>query len=106
MVGSVFTAEPEWRSSVLPANYVTVDHLEPVDTDLLPRSPVLQPSQDDQGWENNQDEKRDHCFLSLALGAPSHEIDIWPGALFRIFLGLAGNGRAIELEADPGFRHD
>ena len=23
-----------------------------------------------------------------------------------IFLGVADNGRAIELEADPGFRHD
>jgi hypothetical protein len=34
------------------------------------------------------------AFLSLALGAPSQKIDIWPGAQFRIFLGLAGNGRA------------
>src|SRR4029453_7869454 len=48
--------------SALPPNYVTVDHLVPVDADLLSRSPVLQPSQDDQGWENNQDEQRDHCF--------------------------------------------
>ena len=46
------------------------------------------------------------AFLSLALGAPSHKIDIWPGAYSRIFLGLAGNGRAIELEAALGFRHD
>jgi hypothetical protein len=34
-VGSVSTAEPAWRSSALPPNYVTVDHLEPVDADLL-----------------------------------------------------------------------
>jgi hypothetical protein len=46
------------------------------------------------------------AFLSLALGAPSHKIDIWPGAYVRNFLGLAGNGRAIELEADLGFHHD
>jgi hypothetical protein len=35
VVGSVSTAEPAWRSSALPPNYVTVDHLEPVDADLL-----------------------------------------------------------------------
>jgi hypothetical protein len=35
----------------------------------------------------------------------SGKIDIWPG-FFRLFLGLAGNVRAIELEADHGFRHD
>ena len=35
VVGSVSTAEPAWRSSALPPNYVTVDHLEPVDADLF-----------------------------------------------------------------------
>jgi hypothetical protein len=40
------------------------------------------------------------AFLSFALGPPRRsEIYIWPGALFPHFLGLAGNGRAIELEA-------
>ena len=36
------------------------------------------------------------------------KIDISPGAqIFRIFWGLAGNGRApIELEANPGLRQD
>jgi hypothetical protein len=43
------------------------------------------------------------------LGAPPpSKIDVWPGAqIFRIFWGLAGNGRApIELEANPGLRQD
>jgi hypothetical protein len=44
----------------------------------------------------------------IALGAPPPQQDRYlAGAYFRIFLGLAGgNGRAIELEADLGFRHD
>jgi len=33
---------------------------------------------------------------------PNHS----PISDFRIFLGLAGNGQAIELEADLGFLHD
>jgi hypothetical protein len=51
-------------------------------------------------------------FHSLSERRRRSKIDIWPGAPIaafswvRIFLGLAGNGRAIELEADLGFRHD
>ena len=65
--------------STLSPNYVTVDHLVPVDADLLSRSPVLQPSQDDQGWENDQDEKRDHCFPFTRSRSAVAQIDIWPG---------------------------
>jgi hypothetical protein len=45
-------------------------------------------------------------FHSLSERRRRSKIDIWPGANFRIFLGLAGNGRAIEHEADLGFSHD
>ena len=65
--------------STLSPNYVTVDHLVPVDADLLSRSPVLQPSQDDQGWENYQHEKRDHCFPFTRSRSAIAQIDIWPG---------------------------
>jgi hypothetical protein len=41
-------------------------------------------------------------FHSLSERRRRSKIDIWPGALF----GLAGNGWAIELGADLGFRHD
>ena len=41
------------------------------------------------------------AFLhSLSERPRRSKIDIWTGALFPHFLGLAGNGRAIELEAD------
>jgi hypothetical protein len=47
------------------------------------------------------------AFLSLLPERRRRsKIDIWPCAYFRILLGLAGNGRAIELEADLGFRQD
>jgi hypothetical protein len=53
------------------------------------------------------------AFLSFALGAlpPQHGryLTRRPISAFswvRIFLALAGNGRALELEADLGFRHD
>jgi hypothetical protein len=42
-------------------------------------------------------------FHSLSERCRRSKIDIWPGALFPHFLGL---GRAIELEADVGFRYD
>jgi hypothetical protein len=49
--------------------------------------------------------------LSFALGAqPPPQQQQQDRYLARsysaLFLGLAGNGRAIELEADHGFRHD
>jgi hypothetical protein len=47
------------------------------------------------------------AFLSFALGAPPQQQQdrylAWP---FPHFLGLAGSGRAIELEADHRFRYD
>jgi hypothetical protein len=43
-------------------------------------------------------------FHSLSERRRRSKIDIW--ARRRIFLGLAGNGRAIELGAGLGFRHD
>jgi hypothetical protein len=53
------------------------------------------------------------AFLSFALRAPPPQHDRYlarrPISAFswvRIFLGLAGNGRALELETDLGFRHD
>ena len=48
------------------------------------------------------------AFLSsLSERRRSSKIDIRPGALFPHYLELGhGNGRAIELEADLGFRHD
>jgi hypothetical protein len=47
------------------------------------------------------------AFLSFALGAPPQQRqDRYLARLFLPFLGLAGNVRAIELEADHGFRHD
>jgi hypothetical protein len=43
------------------------------------------------------------AFLSFALGAPPLQQDRYlaPAPYFHIFLGLAGNGRAIELEGTP-----
>ena len=65
-------------------NYSTVDHLEPIDADLPSCSTVFQPSQDSQGWDDdNQDEKRDHCvpFIRSRSAAAAGKIDLWPGAL-------------------------
>jgi hypothetical protein len=47
-------------------------------------------------------------LLSFALGAPSQQQDRYLARrpYFPTFLGPASNGRAIELEADLGFRHD
>jgi hypothetical protein len=46
-------------------------------------------------------------FHSLSEGRRRSKIDIWSGArISAFFLGLAGNGRVIQLEADLGFRHD
>jgi hypothetical protein len=45
------------------------------------------------------------ALLSFALGAtPPQQVDVWPGAHFPFFLRPAVHGRAIELEADLGFR--
>jgi hypothetical protein len=43
-------------------------------------------------------------FRSLSERRRRSKIDVWPGAHFPFFVRPAVHGRAIELEADLGFR--
>jgi hypothetical protein len=45
-------------------------------------------------------------FHSRSAAAAARSISGPAAPNFPIFLGMAGNGPAIELEADLGFRHD
>jgi hypothetical protein len=70
-------------SALPPKNYLTVDHLEPVDTDRPSRSTFFQPVQDEQGRDRQQEEKRDHRFpfsRSRSTANRRSKVDIWPCA--------------------------